>query len=171
MITLEQSILEVVRTLPPEKQQEILAHAEKLRGEPGRLKRRRSGKGLWAGLNITLTAEEIEENQREMWKNFSARRHLMPSVVVDTHSVVWYLAGSPALSKNAEAALDEASAEGHPIYVPSICLVELTYLIEKARLPAAAREILIAAPDDPNGPYALAALNRRVADAGICSAQ
>lgn len=31
MITLEQSTLEVVRALPPEKQQEILEHAEKLR--------------------------------------------------------------------------------------------------------------------------------------------
>jgi len=89
----------------------------------------------------------------------------MPSVAVDTHSIIWYLAKNPALSKTAEAALDQASAEGHPIYVPSICLVELTYLVEKARLPAAARQILIAALDDPNGPYSLAALDRRVADA------
>lgn len=69
-MTLEQSILEAVRTLSPEKQQELLAHAEKLRNESGPLKPRWSGKGLWADLNITLTAEEIEENQREMWKNF-----------------------------------------------------------------------------------------------------
>jgi hypothetical protein len=70
MMTLEQSILEAVRTLPPEKQQELLMHAEKLRSESTPLKPRWSGKGLWADLNITLTAEEIEENQREMWKNF-----------------------------------------------------------------------------------------------------
>jgi len=70
MITLEQSILEAVRALPLEKQHEILAHAKKLRGESGPLQPRRSGKGLWADLNITLTAEEIEQNQREMWKNF-----------------------------------------------------------------------------------------------------
>jgi hypothetical protein len=70
MITLEQSILEAVRTLPPEKQQEILAHAEKLRNESKPVKPRWSGKGLWADLKIALTAEEIEENQREMWKNF-----------------------------------------------------------------------------------------------------
>jgi len=89
----------------------------------------------------------------------------MPAVVVDTHAITWYLAKNPALSKTAEAVLDQASAEGHPIYVPSICLVELTYLVEKARLPAAAREILIRALDDPSGPYALAALDRRVADA------
>lgn len=70
MMTLEQSILEAVRTLPPEKQQEILTHAEKLRSESTPLKPRWSGKGLWTDLNVTLTAEEIEENQREMWKNF-----------------------------------------------------------------------------------------------------
>jgi predicted nucleic acid-binding protein len=71
---------------------------------------------------------------------------------------------SPSLSKTAEAALDQASAEGNPIYVPSICLVELKYLVEKAKLPEAARQILIRALDDPNGPYALAALDRRVAE-------
>ena len=70
MITVEQAILEAVRTLPPDKQREILAHAEKLRSESKLSKPRWSGKGLWAHLNITLTAEEIEENQREMWKNF-----------------------------------------------------------------------------------------------------
>jgi hypothetical protein len=69
-MTLEQSILEAVRALPAEKQQELLAHAEKLRGESKQLRPRWNGKGLWAHLNIDLTAEEIEENQREMWKNF-----------------------------------------------------------------------------------------------------
>jgi predicted nucleic acid-binding protein len=42
--------------------------------------------------------------------------------------------------------------------------VELTYLVEKARLPAAARQVLIQAIDDPARPYALAPLDRRVAD-------
>lgn len=66
----------------------------------------------------------------------------MPAVVVDTHAISWYL------SKN-----------------PAICLLELTYLVEKTRLPSAARQILIRALEDPSGPYALAALDRRIADA------
>jgi hypothetical protein len=70
MLTLEQSILEVVRTLPLEKQREILEHAEKLRHQSEPSTPRWSGKGLWSDLNITLTAGDIEENQREMWKNF-----------------------------------------------------------------------------------------------------
>jgi PIN domain nuclease of toxin-antitoxin system len=98
-------------------------------------------------------------------EELSARRILMSAVVVDTHSITWYLAKNPLLSKTAEAALDQASADGFPIYVPSICLVELTYLVEKAKLPEIARQTLIRALDDPNGPYALAALDRRVAEA------
>ena len=61
--------------------------------------------------------------------------------------------------------LDRASAEEQPIYVPSICLVELTYRVEKAKLPSAARQILVRALVDPSGPYELAPLDRLVADA------
>jgi PIN domain nuclease of toxin-antitoxin system len=50
----------------------------------------------------------------------------MPSLVVDTHSIIWYLARNPALSKTAERTLGTMSVEWISIYVPSICLVELT---------------------------------------------
>jgi PIN domain nuclease of toxin-antitoxin system len=74
------------------------------------------------------------------------------------------LARNPALPKTTEETLDTASAEGYLIYVSSICLVELTYLVEKGRLPSAAREILVRALDDSNGPYALAPLDGHVAE-------
>lgn len=69
-MTLEQSILDAVRALSAEKQQEVLDHAKHLRDakQPG--KPRKSGRGLWADLNIDLSAEEIDEARREMWKNF-----------------------------------------------------------------------------------------------------
>jgi len=89
----------------------------------------------------------------------------MPSVVVDTHTIVWYLANDPRLSTNAAEALDSATAAGERIHVPSICLVELTYLVEKGRLPVAARDRLIRALDDPTTPCSLAPLDRAVADA------
>ncbi len=89
----------------------------------------------------------------------------MSSVVVDTHTIVWYLAGDPRLSHKAAAALDEAASKGLYIYVPSICLVELTYLVEKGRLPREARERLVAALDDGTAPCRLAPLDRGVADA------
>jgi PIN domain nuclease of toxin-antitoxin system len=62
----------------------------------------------------------------------------MAAVVADTHAAVWYLTGNPKLSVVAARALDEASASGDPILIPSISLVELTYLVEKGRLPAEA---------------------------------
>jgi PIN domain nuclease of toxin-antitoxin system len=89
----------------------------------------------------------------------------MPAVVVDTHTIVWYLSADPRLSANAAAVLEAATAEGERIHVPSICLVELTYLVEKGRLPLAARDRLVQALDDPALPCVLAPLDRAVADA------
>jgi PIN domain nuclease of toxin-antitoxin system len=89
----------------------------------------------------------------------------MPGVAVDTHAIVWYLAGDPRLSARAAGALDSATAAGEPVHIPSIGLVELTYLVEKGRLPAAARDRLVQALDDPATPCLLAPLDRMVADA------
>lgn len=70
-MTLEQAILDAVRALPADKQREVLDHVKHLRDEatPPR-KPRKSGRGLWADLNIDLSGEEIDEARREMWKNF-----------------------------------------------------------------------------------------------------
>ena len=89
----------------------------------------------------------------------------MADVVVDTHAIVWYLARDPQLSAKALQALKSATAAGDVIHVPSVCLVELTYLVEKGRLPAIARERLIQALDHPSSPCLLASLDRMVADA------
>ena len=50
----------------------------------------------------------------------------MPAVVVDTHTIVWYLTSDPRLSSKATATLRQTTTEGEFIHVPSICLVELT---------------------------------------------
>jgi PIN domain nuclease of toxin-antitoxin system len=89
----------------------------------------------------------------------------MPAVAVDTHAIVWYLANDIRLSPRAADALDLATAAGDTIHVPSICLVELTYLVEKGRLPSVARERLIRSLDDPETACRLAPLDRAVADA------
>ena len=68
-MTLEQSLIEAVRSLPPEKQKELLEHANQLR-KTSPPKPRKSGRGLWADLHISLSAEDIDEARREMWKNF-----------------------------------------------------------------------------------------------------
>jgi hypothetical protein len=70
-MTLEQEILDALRGLPADKQQEVLDHAKHLRNELGqRRPQRKSGRGLWADLHIELSAEDIDEARREMWKNF-----------------------------------------------------------------------------------------------------
>ena len=69
-MSLEQAILEAVRALPAEKQQEVLNHAARLRDEAGRKSPFKSVRGLWADLGISLSPEEIEQNQRDMWRNF-----------------------------------------------------------------------------------------------------
>src|ERR1039458_7582136 len=90
----------------------------------------------------------------------------MPAVVADTHAIVWYLTNSPRLSPAAAKAFDDASAAGDSILIPSISLVELTYLVEKGRVPAEARKRLVDALAQPGGgPYELAPLDGRVAAA------
>lgn len=69
-MSVEQAILEAVRSLPADKQQEILIHATRLCDEFAPGKPFKSIKGLWSDLSISLSAEEIDANQREMWKDF-----------------------------------------------------------------------------------------------------
>ena len=69
-MSLEQAILEAVRALPTEKQQEVLSHATQLLDRSVKKRPFRSVKGLWADLGISLSADDIEQNQREMWKDF-----------------------------------------------------------------------------------------------------
>ncbi|MBI3469230.1 MAG: type II toxin-antitoxin system VapC family toxin [Planctomycetes bacterium] len=59
----------------------------------------------------------------------------MPALVVDTHALVWYVEASPLLSPAALTALRGAAAQGDPVHVSSVSLVEIAYLIEKGRLP------------------------------------
>lgn len=87
----------------------------------------------------------------------------MSSIVVDTHALVWYLLNDKRLSRAAVLALDEATQGGDPILIPSISLVELVYLTEKARIPASMQASLRLALNDPNGPFQLAPLNQEVA--------
>lgn len=63
----------------------------------------------------------------------------MSAVVADTHAVVWLLFSPQRLSPDALAALHGAIEAGESIYVASIALVEIAYLVEKDRL---SREIL-----------------------------
>ncbi len=69
-MSVEKAILEAVRALPVDKQQELLDHANRLRQETPPKRPFKSVRGLWSDLAISLSAEEREENQLEMWDNF-----------------------------------------------------------------------------------------------------
>ncbi len=74
----------------------------------------------------------------------------MSAVVADTHTLVWYLSGSNKLSQLAQSALDQASQTGQSIYLSSISLIEVAYLVERGRLPELAWQQLHQALIDPH---------------------
>ena len=51
-------------------QREVLNRAARLRDEAARKKPLKSVKGLWADLGVSLSQEEIEQNQADMWRSF-----------------------------------------------------------------------------------------------------
>lgn len=73
-MTIEEAVLENLKTMPSDKRQEVLDFAAFLAQKSGaeeRPRRRASVKGLWIGLNDRpITEEEIAEARREMWDNF-----------------------------------------------------------------------------------------------------
>ena len=69
-MSLEQAILEIVHDLPPDKQREVFDYVSRLQTEGTKKPPFTSIEGLWAHLGISLSAEEIDENQREMWRTF-----------------------------------------------------------------------------------------------------
>ena len=87
----------------------------------------------------------------------------MSALVADTHAVVWFLFGLSSLSPTARSALELAIRDGDPIYVASISLVEIAYLIEKGRLPVATFNRLDHALDDPGGGLTIRSLDQDVA--------
>ena len=69
----------------------------------------------------------------------------MPDVVADTHALIWYLEDSPRLGPEARNAF-EACDRGESIEnVPTICHVEIVYLLEKGRIPTDLKQALDAA--------------------------
>lgn len=69
-MTIEEAIIEKVRALAPEKQEEVLRFVGSLSSAVRPKPPLRSPEGLWAGFDIDISEEEIAELRREMWKNF-----------------------------------------------------------------------------------------------------
>jgi len=59
----------------------------------------------------------------------------MSALLLDTQAVVWMLFSPDKLSETARQAIDAANQKGETLYVSALSLVELTFLMEKGRLP------------------------------------
>lgn len=68
---------------------------------------------------------------------------VLPAVVADTHTLIWSLFEPSRLSIAAKAALANAEAAGAPIYVSSVSIVELRYLVEKGKFTEADYDALL----------------------------
>lgn len=69
-MNLEQAVLDKLRTLPPDKQQEVLDFAEFLQQKNPPKRSLKSVKGLCADLKIDITEEDTAQARQEMWGNF-----------------------------------------------------------------------------------------------------
>lgn len=70
-MSIEQTLLEKMRALPLEKQQEVLDFAEFLYQRNAVKSPRRSIKGFWANFDVDITEEDIAAARQEIWSNFS----------------------------------------------------------------------------------------------------
>ena len=69
-MTIEESILEMVRALPADKQQEVLDFADFLKSKSLPKQPRKSSRGLWAGHGVSISEQDIAQVRREMFGNF-----------------------------------------------------------------------------------------------------
>lgn len=86
----------------------------------------------------------------------------MIQAVADTHAIVWYLFEDPRLSRPALEMMEKIAASDDHVAISSITLVEIVYLIEKARLGGDALDRVDQALDDPNMMLLVAPLEREV---------
>ena len=88
----------------------------------------------------------------------------MTDYVADTHALIWYLENSPRLGSQARAAFDACDQGEIQIYVPTICLVEIVYLMEKGRISPEMKSMLDEELKSGESGLVLADLNMDVVD-------
>lgn len=69
-MNIEQAVLEKMRQLPVDKQQEVLDFTEFLYQKIMVKRPLRSVKGLCADIKVDITEEDISQARKEMWGNF-----------------------------------------------------------------------------------------------------
>lgn len=86
----------------------------------------------------------------------------MTDYVTDTHALVWYLTDDARLSSSARVAFTQADDGMSTIWIPGIVLVEIIYLVERARFPQVLVTQVLERVDPPRDNYALVPLDSGV---------
>jgi PIN domain nuclease of toxin-antitoxin system len=89
----------------------------------------------------------------------------MTSLVLDTHTLVWYIVEPQKLSANAINVLDSMNNEEDIIYISAISLIEIKYLIEKGRLPGIVLERIVEAINYADSALVVASIDFNIANA------
>ncbi len=90
----------------------------------------------------------------------------MTSIVTDTHALIWYVNDTNDLSADALDAFEVAEQSGSLIYVPAIVIVELRYLVEKARdITESDYQTIVGLLKNPQSAVTFAPLDLEVAEA------
>lgn len=69
-MSLDESFLEKLRQLPPDKQREAIDFVEYLHKKSSVTGSKRGLKGLWSDLSFDISEEDLTQARREMWGNF-----------------------------------------------------------------------------------------------------
>ena len=69
-MTVEQELRQVVSALPPDRQQAILDFARSLEAKSFSERPRKPLRGICKDLAISITARELADVRREMWRGF-----------------------------------------------------------------------------------------------------
>ena len=67
---IQRAIMEKVKTLPDDKQKEVLDFIESIQQKEGVKRPRRSLKGLWADLGVDISEQDVTEVRRMMQEKF-----------------------------------------------------------------------------------------------------
>jgi PIN domain nuclease of toxin-antitoxin system len=89
----------------------------------------------------------------------------MSEYVADTHTLHWHLTKDKRLPSKVQELLDQTDAGQHRVFVPSIILVEIIYLVEKGRLEATLLQRLLSLITTVKGSYTVAPLDAGTAQA------
>lgn len=82
----------------------------------------------------------------------------MKNYVTDTHSLLWHILDNGRLSKTAARVFTQAEHNDAHIFIPTIVLIEIVYLIEKARIPDEAINNVIELAEEASANYRLVSI-------------